>query len=207
MDFYLFSQSICIECFSGSHVLFCFVFLKRSFNLESIGTTYLKFILSMQVMYLKIDFYWWTELLLISKFKNTTAGTPVLIWELSWLQRSVVSSSVFHTLQTTKFGPAGSGYRNCCIYWIHLRSERFLKFLFFLSLSPRIAACLSWRLRMLPACPQICRNFWSGVLVCHWAEQSVKNKFVCERCFLKSFKALQKTLQFSKTFWTNTTSK
>lgn len=116
---------------SQDHMFFFSFFLKRSFNLESIGTTYLKFILSMQVMYLKIDFYWWTELLLISKFKNTTAGTPVLIWELSWLQRSVVSSSVFHTLQSTKFGPAGSGYRNCCIYWIHLRSERFLKFLFF----------------------------------------------------------------------------
>lgn len=71
-----------------------------------------------------------------------------------------------------------------------------LEISFFLSLSPRIAACLSWRLRMLPACPQICRNFWSGVLVCHWAEQSVKNKFVCERCFLKSFKALQKTSIF-----------
>lgn len=83
---------------SQDHMFFFSFFLKRSFNLESIGTTYLKFILSMQVMYLKIDFYWWTELLLISKFKNTTAGTPVLIWELSWLQRSVVSSSVFHTL-------------------------------------------------------------------------------------------------------------
>lgn len=159
------------------------------------GTTYLKFILLMQVMYLKIDFYWWAELLLISKFKSTTAGSHILIWESSWLQRSVVSSSVFHTFHSTKFGPAGSGYRNCCICWIHLRSERFLKFLFFKSLSQDCSLSVSglpWWLWMLPACPQICRNFWSGVLVCHWAEQSVKKQICLWKMFFKIFQSTSK---------------
>lgn len=48
--------------------------------MESTRTTYLKFILLMWTMYLKIDFYWWEELVLIFKFKDTAAGAHALLW-------------------------------------------------------------------------------------------------------------------------------
>lgn len=68
--------------------------------------------------------------------------------------------------------------------------------IFFSSLSSWIAAYVSklpWWLRMLPACPQLSCNIWSGVLVCPWAGQSVKSIFVCKRCFLKIFQTTSKT--------------
>ena len=99
----------------------------------------------------------------------------------------------------------------CFVNDFYLRSERFLRFFFFFfsSLSPWIAAYMSklpWWLWMLPACPQLSCNIWSGVLVCQWAGQSLKHIFVCKRCFLKSFKPLQRPLRFSKTLWTSTSS-
>ena len=42
--------------------------------------TYLKFILLMQTIFLKIDFYWWAKLLLIFKFKDSNARAHALLW-------------------------------------------------------------------------------------------------------------------------------
>lgn len=84
--------------------------------------------------------------------------------------------------------------------WLPPPVWEILEIFFFSSLSPWIAAYVSklpWWLRMLPACPQLSCNIWSGVLVCQWAGQSLKNIFVCKRCFLKSFKPLQRPLWFS----------
>lgn len=105
--------------------------------------------------------------------------------------------SLFHTLRDTRFGLTGSGYRTPCVLWMTSTSGlRDSWGFFFPSLSPWIAAYVSklpWWLWMLPACPQLSCNIWSGVLVCQWAGLSLKNIFVCKRCFLKIFQTTSKT--------------
>lgn len=141
----------------------------------------------MWTMYLKIYFYWWAELVLIFKFKDTAAGAHALLWGPKGIRsvQQCLSHSSCHEVWTFRL------WLQKLVYLVNDFSPLVRKILeisfFFKSLSlSGIAACVSelpWRLRTLPACPQLSCNVWSGVLVCQWAGQSVKNKFVCKRCF------------------------
>lgn len=162
----------------------------------------------MQTIFLKIDFYWWAKLLLIFKFKDSNARAHALLWGPRQ------SRSVQHTftLSLTRGLDLQALVTEPIVFceWLPPPVWEILEVFFFFSiLSPWIAAYVSklpWWLWMLPACPQLSCNIWSGVLVCQWAGQSLKNIFVCKRYFLKSFKPLQRPLRFSKTLWTSTSS-
>lgn len=156
--------------FSESNGIFKIIILKRALFIWKAWITYLKFILLMQTIFLKIDFYWWAKLLLMFKFKDSMARAHALLWGPQQFRsaQQCLSHSPWHKVWTYRLWLQNLV---CFVNDFHLRSERFLRF-FFPTLSPWIAAYMSklpWWLQMLLACPQLSCNIWSGVLVCQWA--------------------------------------
>lgn len=155
--------------FSESNGIFKIIILKRALFIWKAWITYLKFILLMQTIFLKIDFYWWAKLLLMFKFKDSMARAHALLWGPKQFRsaQQCLSHSPWHKVWIYRLWLQNLV---CFVNDFHLRSERFLRF-FFPTLSPWIVAYVSklpWWLQMLLACPQLSCNIWSGVLVCQW---------------------------------------
>jgi len=136
--------------FSESNGIFKIIILKRALFIWKAWITYLKFILLMQTIFLKIDFYWWTKLLLMFKFKDSMARAHALLWGPQQFRsaQQCLSHSPWHKVWTYRLWLQNLV---CFVNDFHLLSERFLRFFFFfqLSLPESQLTCLN--------CPGGCR--------------------------------------------------